>query len=148
MFTGSIDAEDFLCRDIAFNSNIILFSPEYRLAPEDPFPAGLEDCFETYEYMHDHAVEFGGSPRRKFIMGGSAGGNLSAYVALKYASNLVLRPAGVMLSCMSSCDPLAMPAEYKKRYFPDRFLETPVIDTKSIQLARGQSEMLAPTFGL
>ena len=109
---GSIDTEDFICRDIAHNANIVLFSPEYRLAPENTFPAGLEDCMETYEYMNSRAAEFGGSPLHKFIMGGSTGGNLSACVALKYASDSELRPAGVMLSCMTSCDPLDLPASY------------------------------------
>ncbi|CAN9170088.1 unnamed protein product [Alternaria sp. RS040] len=135
-YTGSVDAEDFMCRDIAFNSQIILISPEYRLAPENPFPAGLEDCFKTYEYIHSCAAGFGGNPRQKFIMGASAGGNLSACVALKYTSDPELRPSGIMVSCMMSCDPNALPAEYKKRYLPGLYLETPVINTNTKRLAR------------
>lgn len=143
-FTGSVDAEDFLCRDIALNSRIILISPEYRLAPENPYPAGLEDCLETYEFIHSRAAEFGGSPHRKFIMGGSAGGNLSACVALKYASDPELRPSGIMVACMTSCDPIAMPPGYKERYFPDKYSDTPMIDSKSIQLARSEYFPVVP----
>ncbi|OAL57102.1 alpha/beta-hydrolase [Pyrenochaeta sp. DS3sAY3a] len=143
-FTGSIDAEDFLCRDIAFHSRIILISPEYRLAPENPFPAGLEDCFEAYEFIHARAADFGGNPRQKFIMGGSAGGNLTACVALKYASNPELRPSGVMVSCMTSCDPSALPAEYLGRYSPEKYQDTPVIDRQSVQVAREWLQPPAP----
>lgn len=140
-YTGSVDAEDFMCRDIAFTSQIILISPEYRLAPENPFPAGLEDCFKTYEFIHSRAAEFGGNPRQKFIMGASAGGNLSASVALKYTSDPELRPSGIMVSCMISCDPSALPAEYKERYLPGLYLETPVINTNTKRLARGKWEI-------
>ncbi|KAH7078177.1 Alpha/Beta hydrolase protein [Paraphoma chrysanthemicola] len=140
-YSGSVDEEDFMCRYIAYNSRIILISPEYRLAPENPFPASLEDCFKTYEYIHDHANEFGGSPRHKFIMGGSAGGNLSACVALKYTSDPELKAAGLLLSCMPSCDPIALPAKYKKRYTPERFMDTPFINTNSTRRAR---ELLQP----
>lgn len=141
-FTGSVDGEDFMCRDIAFNSQIILISPEYRLAPENPYPAGLEDCFRAYEYIHSHAVELGGSPRQKFIMGASSGGNLTACVALKYTSDPELRASGIMVSCMMSCDPSALPAEYKEKYYPNVYLDTPIINTDSKRLARRTLETL------
>lgn len=137
-YTGSVDAEDFLCRNISYNSRIILISPEYRLAPESPFPAGLDDCAETYEFLHAHAAEFGGSSRHKYIMGGSAGGNLTACVALRYASDPELRPSGAMVSCMTSCDPGALPAKYRERYTPDIYRETPVINASGVETARGK----------
>lgn len=137
-YTGSISAEDSLCRDIAFNSRIVLISPEYRLAPENPFPAGLEDCFKAYEYMYNHAPEFGASQHRKFIMGASAGGNLSASVALKFASDPELRASGLLVSCMTSCDPSALPVDYKDRYHPENYVDTPVINTNIKQLSRGK----------
>jgi versiconal hemiacetal acetate esterase len=147
-FTGSVDGEDFMCRDIAFNSQIILISPEYRLAPENPYPAGLEDCFRAYEYIHSHAVELGGSPRQKFIMGASSGGNLTACVALKYTSDPELRASGIMVSCMMSCDPSALPAEYKEKYYPDVYLDTPIINTDSKRLARQWLQPPAPDYPL
>src|SRR5277367_3911608 len=75
-FTGSIEGEDHLCRNIAESSKIILVSPEYRLAPEHPYPAGLDDCCAAYEWMHANASKYGGDHKKKFIMGGSAGGIL------------------------------------------------------------------------
>jgi acetyl esterase/lipase len=138
-FTGSIDAEDFLCRIIALESQMILFSPEYRLAPENPFPEGLKDCLAVYEYMHNQGAYYGGDPSKKFIMGGSAGGNLTACVGLNYASNANLRPTGMIVACMTSCDPRALPSEYKKRHLPNNYMDTPMINSKSIQTARGEA---------
>lgn len=143
-FTGSIDAEDFLCRIIALESQIILFSPEYKLAPENPFPAGLKDCLMTYEYMHNQGAHYGGDTSKKYIMGGSAGGNLSACVGLHYASDEKLRPAGMIVACMMSCDPRAMPSEYKKRYQPENYMDTPMITSKSVQFARGKKIYILP----
>lgn len=137
-YTGSIEAEDFLCRLIAEKSQIILFSPDYRLAPENPYPAGLEDCFKAYEFMHATASKYGGDPKRKFIMGGSAGGGLAASVGLKYTSNPEMKPAGLILACVPTCDPKALPEEYKRRHRPDEYRGTPMIDDTSLQLARSK----------
>lgn len=139
-FTGSIEGEDHLCRTIAEKSNVILFSPDYRLAPENPYPAGLDDVCAAYEFMHAKATEYGGDQKRKLIMGGSAGGNLAACVALKYASNQDLKPAGLVSACLASCDPLALPSEYKSRHTPERYSDAPMIGNSILQQARGMSE--------
>jgi acetyl esterase/lipase len=137
-YTGSIETEDFLCHMIAEQSQIILFSPEYRLAPENPYPAGLEDCCKAYEFMHAVASNYGGNPKKSFIMGGSAGGNLAACVALKYVSNAKLKLSGLIVACMVSCDPKALPGEYKKKYSSMGYRGTPLIDDISVQNARGK----------
>lgn len=126
-FAGSIEHEDFLCRNIAEHSQIILVSPEYRLAPENPYPAALDDCCATYEWMHRNATQHGGDSTRKFIMGGSAGGNLSACVALKYASDPALQPSGLITACLQSCDVTVLPEEYRERYTPEIYADSPVI---------------------
>ena len=137
-YTGSIEGEDLLCRIIAEKSKMILFSPEYRLAPEDPYPAGLEDVCAAYEFMNASAAKHGGDPRRKFIMGGSAGGNLAACVALKYSSNQELKPAGLVAACMASCDPRALPLEYMSRYTPELYSDAPMIGNAILRQARGK----------
>ena len=134
-YTGGIDEEDFLCRAIAEKVGMVLFSPEYRLAPENPYPAGLDDVCHTYEYMHNFAAAHG-DPNKKFIMGGSAGGNLSACVALKYASNPELRPAGLVVACLISCEPESLPHEYRDRYTPDLYADAPMITNKLARKAR------------
>ncbi|SDL17557.1 alpha/beta hydrolase [Tessaracoccus oleiagri] len=60
----------------------VIVSPEYRLAPEHPAPAGMEDCYATFLWAVAHAEELGGDPSRVLVTGASAGGNLALAVAL------------------------------------------------------------------
>ena len=137
-FSGSIEGEDHLCRNIAENSKIILLSPEYRLAPEHSYPAGLNDCCAAYEWMHANASKYGGDYKKKFLMGGSAGGNLAACVGLKYASDPELRPSGLILACLQTCDVNAFPEPYKKRFTPEKYADSPMIGREIMLQAVGQ----------
>jgi acetyl esterase/lipase len=66
-----------LARDLG----VIAVSPDYRLAPEHPFPAALDDCMATLSWMRANADELGIDPDRIAVIGASAGGGLSAAVA-------------------------------------------------------------------
>lgn len=70
-----------LCSALARDAGIVVANVEYRLAPEDPFPAGLDDCTAALRWLHDHAEELGADPDRLAIGGESAGGGLAAAVA-------------------------------------------------------------------
>lgn len=79
---GSIDAYDGPCRILANATGCLVVSVDYRLAPEHPFPAAPEDCYTAVQWAVDNAADIGGDPNRVAIAGDSAGGNLTAAVAL------------------------------------------------------------------
>jgi acetyl esterase len=78
---GSIASFDPLCRALANASGAIVASVGYRLAPEHPFPAAVEDAHAVVRWLGEHAAELGGDPARLAVAGDSAGGNLAAAVA-------------------------------------------------------------------
>lgn len=84
---GDLDSHDAACRRLAELSGVQLLAVDYRLAPEHPFPAAVEDCWAAYRWMVDHLAELHGDPERLGVGGDSAGGNLSAVTALWAAEN-------------------------------------------------------------
>ncbi len=80
--TGSVGADDLRCQRLTVAAHCITISVDYRLAPEHPYPAGLEDCRDACLWAHDNAAELNGDPARIAVSGASAGGNLAAAVAL------------------------------------------------------------------
>ena len=74
---GSLDSGDQIASGIAQEVGAVVVSVDYRLAPENPFPAAPEDCYAALDYVSRNAPEFGVDPDRIAIWGDSAGGNLS-----------------------------------------------------------------------
>jgi acetyl esterase len=79
---GDLDIYDSTCRTICADSGCILVAVDYRLAPEHPYPAAVEDCHAALAWLAGHATEIGGDPQRLAVCGDSAGGNLAAVLAL------------------------------------------------------------------
>jgi acetyl esterase len=79
---GSLDTVDAVCRRLANAASCAVVSVAYRRAPENPFPAGLEDCYAATRWTAEHGGEHGLDGERLAVGGASAGGNLAAAVAL------------------------------------------------------------------
>jgi acetyl esterase len=80
---GSVDSHHGTERELADGAGCVAVSVEYRLAPENPYPAPLDDCVAALHWVAAHAGEIGADPSRIAIGGDSAGGNLAAAVALR-----------------------------------------------------------------
>lgn len=84
----SLDTHDGVCRRLANASGLRVASLDYRMAPEHPFPAPLDDCIAAARWLHGHGRELGIDPARIALAGDSAGANLSL------AALLALRDSG------------------------------------------------------
>jgi acetyl esterase/lipase len=81
MILGSPQLEAAASATLARELDAVVVSPDYRLAPEHPFPAALDDCMATLAWMRECAAELGIDADRIAVTGSSAGGGLSAAVA-------------------------------------------------------------------
>ena len=115
---GDLDTHDGVCRLLAAAG---VLSVAYRLAPEDPFPAAVEDAFAAFNWTVANAAALGADPVRIAIGGDSAGGNLAAAVSI------LARDAGAAMPAMQL---LLYPAtdavggQRSRELFADGFLLT------------------------
>jgi acetyl esterase len=79
---GGLDETDAFCRRLARTTDTVVVSVDYRLAPEHPYPAALDDAYHSSLWAHDNAEALGGTKDSFSVCGESAGGNLAAVVCL------------------------------------------------------------------
>jgi acetyl esterase len=103
---GDLDTHDVVCRQLAIGARCAVFSVDYRLAPESPFPAAVEDCISATNYVFKESRSLKIDPSRIAVSGDSAGGNLAAVVAL------ALRGSGIAFQL------LIYPATDQRCQFP------------------------------
>jgi len=83
MVMGSLETEDRAAREICSVLDVVVVSVGYRLAPEHPYPAALNDCADAYAFLRTRAADLKIDPDRLAVVGGSAGGGLALALALR-----------------------------------------------------------------
>jgi len=80
---GDLQTHDRECRKVAQGANCTVIAVDYRLGPEHPFPAAHDDCLAVLKYVYQHASSFRINKQKIALVGESAGGSLTAYLALE-----------------------------------------------------------------
>ncbi|MCB9597709.1 MAG: alpha/beta hydrolase [Sandaracinaceae bacterium] len=83
---GGLDSHDASCRHLARHATATVIAVDYRMAPEDPFPAAVDDACATFRWVHANVGALAIDPARIAVAGDSAGGNLAAVVAQQMRS--------------------------------------------------------------
>jgi acetyl esterase len=107
---GDLDTHDLAVRFLATDLGAVVVSVDYALAPEHPFPAGVDDAWAAFADVAGRIAGFGGDPRRLVLAGDSAGANLAAVTAIR------ARDEGVAVAAQLLAYPTVDPAgEYASR---------------------------------
>lgn len=94
---GDLDSHDMVCKRLAEGARCRVIAVDYRLAPENTFPAAHEDALASWNWIVSNAARLGLDPERLAVSGDSAGGNLSAYLAQEMNRTSGPRPAFQLL---------------------------------------------------
>ena len=122
---GSLGSHDAICRRLAFENQVMVVAVDYRLAPEHPFPAAVEDAYDATGWVAQNAPGLGADPQRLIVMGDSAGGNLAAVVS-QAARDLAGPPIAAQVLVYPVVD---MVGRYpSKEQYPD----TPVLTSETM----------------
>jgi acetyl esterase len=103
---GSLDTHDVMCRELALRAGCAVFSVDYRLAPETPFPGPADDALAALRWIFEAAPALGLDATRAALGGDSAGGNLAVAAALRApGAGLVLRHLALIYPALDpACD--------------------------------------------
>lgn len=88
--------------------------------------------------MCTEASKYGADLSKAFVMGGSAGANLSAAIALKLCDDAKLKPKGLIMACPFTCHPSVLPEEYKSWWHPERYLDAAMLNRAAMEPCMGE----------
>jgi acetyl esterase len=117
-------------KELANGAGAVVVSIDYRLAPEHPHPAGIDDCVAAYSWLREHAGDLGGDPSRIALGGDSAGGGIVAAAAQRLVA-AGETPRAVLINC--GWLDLRMASKSCELYLDD----DPLIDREVMEFWRG-----------
>lgn len=155
---GSIATHDPFCRLLCEAAGIQILAIDFRLAPENPFPASLDDTLDAWHWLVDHAEEIGADRQRLGVGGDSAGANLATVGAERICTqNDLVQPAAQLLLFPVTDHPSAGHASYREcatgcgldasvmQWFWDQYVTGVMAADPAVSpLRRAQTTMLAP----
>jgi acetyl esterase/lipase len=115
---GAPEGEEQTCRNLVQAFKVTCISATYRLAPQFPFPTGIDDCWDALKWAAANAKSWGADTSLGFVVGGtSAGGNISAVMALRARDEKLFPPlTGQYLAVPATIPHDAVPEEWKEWY--------------------------------
>jgi acetyl esterase/lipase len=114
---GGLNWNQVLIRDACYTFGLVVMHIDYRLAPENPYPVGLNDAWEGVQWAYKNAETLKATLTRGFIVGGiSAGANLAAVISHR-ALESDIKLTGVFLSVPTVCSAEFIPEKYKESFF-------------------------------
>jgi len=107
-----------LTKQLCIAAGVVVVSVDYRLAPEHPYPAALDDCVAAFRWVRENAARVGGDERRIFLGGDSAGGNLTAATTLQLLAAAEKPPTAALMICPVTDLELALDSPSARRFAP------------------------------
>jgi acetyl esterase len=122
----SPETHEKLTKQLCIGVGAIVVSVDYRLAPENRYPAPLDDCLAAFRWVRANAREIGGDPARVAAAGDSAGGNAAAALSLRLIAAGEAPPTALLLMCPWT--DMALDTDSLRRFGPDDgVLDTDII---------------------
>ena len=142
---GDLDTADPACRMLCRDVGAVVVSVDYRRAPDDRFPAAVEDAWTAFQWVAEHVEEYGEDVDRIAVGGDSAGGNLAAVVAqqaaatsVPLAAQMLVYPAVDLLGDYPSRDenPPGLMSLADMRWAAENYVGMSEDDPRAVELAR------------
>ena len=113
---NNVDVYDYVHRYFAAYGNVLVIAPDYRLAPENRYPKGFNDCYNTVVWAAENCQTYGGIPKNLCLCGDSAGGTFAAAVCLRARDEQGPHIARQFLFFPAAAFDLGYRTESEKRY--------------------------------
>ena len=139
---GDLDSHDPICRMLAEDAHVRVIAVHYRRAPEDPFPAAVDDVWAAWTWVNANAVGLGLDPSRIAIGGDSAGGNLAAVTALRAVRESANAPAFQLL--IYPCTVFGQPTKSREAFGEGFYLSTILMDLADANYLAGHEDLTDP----